>query len=80
MNNGELNIDHDIPMPLHRRKTTPLSKALDKMKVGDSIVIPKIDRNKAISGAYYRDKRVSTREITPDLIRVWVTEVNKTNK
>jgi hypothetical protein len=70
--NGEIKIDHNIPVPSSRAwGTNPLTKALAQMAVGDSIVIPKVDRNRAISAANYRGRRVAMRTIGEGLIRVW---------
>jgi hypothetical protein len=75
MNNGEIKIDHDIALPdKWNRKSTAITKAIRQMKVGDSIVIPKTERSKAISSANYRGKRVATRTISAELIRVWIVE------
>lgn len=78
MNNGEIKIDHDIPLPTGRgRELTPLKAALKAMRVGDSIVIPLTDRNKAISSSNYMGKRLSTRTISDKLVRIWVVEIRE---
>lgn len=78
MNNGEISIDHDIPLPdKWNRKATPITRAISKMKLGDSIVIPKSERSKAISSANYRGKKLATRTISAELVRIWITEESK---
>jgi hypothetical protein len=71
MNNGEIPIEHDIPLPSTFVKSTPLGRALNKMKVGDSIVIALKDRPTAISSARYRQIKITTRTIGENTIRIW---------
>jgi len=67
--NGEIEIEHGIPMPTP--KGSQLSRALDNMAVGDSIVISLKQRSTAVTTAAYRKMKLAIRKIDSERARAW---------
>lgn len=74
MNNGEIKIEHNIPVPdgLHHRASA-LSRTLRLMNVGDSIVVTQRQRNAAFAIVHKTGVKLASRRINneEDQIRLW---------
>lgn len=67
-------VESGIPIANHSPSKTGLAEALRKAVVGDSFVLPKKARSNIHGAALLHGKKVVTRSIGPDEVRVWIVE------
>jgi len=72
---SQLVIERDVPIPpIHQDKRNPILGFLEKMEVGDSVVIP-IGRKRLPTRVYrFAGKRFKSRRVTEETTRVWRIE------
>ena len=68
-----IEIEKNVPIPDGSRIVGKSVAILDKMEVGDSIVIDSIDNTRSSyhSAARYRNMKVAVRKINETQMRIW---------
>lgn len=70
--NNEFKIEHGILVPPPQgTRTTEIGSVLDRMKVGDSVVMPRAKMSTTRNAARYRGMILVTRRIDSEHLRVW---------
>lgn len=64
-------IEHGVPFPAPAQGKSSVKPVLEKMKVGDSVVVPRNKRTSYMSVAWRNGWQVTTRLINDTEIRVW---------
>lgn len=68
-------IQKNISLPdRQRRGTKDILDILDEMTIGDSVVVPRSQRDRWTSASYRHQIKIITRSISDTEIRVWKAE------